>query len=66
MYKVLFCLFVSVRSYQRNAVQQRSQLQDCKHEPSNKESMYDEVDLTENQVQVARNPAYALIASNKV
>ena len=49
-----------VRSCQKNAIQQHSQLQQCKHEPS-KESVYDEVEFTENQVVVSRNPAYAVI-----
>ena len=66
MYKDYFVYLFSVKSYQRKAVQLHSQQQDCKQEPSNKESMYDEIDLTENQVEVARNPAYAVVASNKV
>lgn len=66
MYKIILFILFTVKSYQRKAVQPRSQQQDYKQEPSNKESMYDEIDLTENQVEVVRNPAYAVVASNKV
>ena len=56
---IIVYLFLG-RSCQKNAVQLQSQLHLCKHEPR-KESVYDEVELTENQVEVSRNPAYAVM-----